>query len=66
LETYLGKVKSEERPSKRKRSKIEGRVWSGGRGERRKRRSVVAVLEFEENYVIPVDENPLSIVHRMQ
>jgi hypothetical protein len=48
LEAYL-KEKSERRSSKKKRSKIEGRVQSGGRGEGQKRRKLVDALVCEED-----------------
>jgi hypothetical protein len=43
LEAYL-EEKSERRSSKKKRREIEGRMQSGGRGEGRKRRSLVGAL----------------------
>jgi hypothetical protein len=48
LEAYL-EEKSERRPSKKKRRDMEGRVRSGGRGEGRKRKSLVEALVCEED-----------------
>ncbi len=60
LEAYL-EEKSERRSSKKKSREMEGREQSGGRGEGRKRRSLVEALVCEEDDCLYLEDYMITV-----